>query len=502
MSGSSPNRCRTCWRTGHTSRAHAGLTSAELELVKAEGREFMGRGFRELGEPARDGDLFDQLRADTEAAELAAANNPANNPAADLASFEGPKQDTPDLLGALQASVDRARAGRAGAGDPGPLFARTDGAITGGMPGWSVDHADPPLAPTVGDFPAGFRDHFGITSPEVPKEEDPPTSPLPDEYYGRDPSPIDDGCLGEQGPQFAPWRTVLGPDGPKLITLPGVYDLEAAEYHDPQVTGDWLSNSDARQLIGRGCPAQFRYDKDHGVKQENDAFAMGHAVHARILGKGETIAVRPAEFDSWRTNASKAWRAEQEAAGRSVILPEQAEVVEAMAVAVHSKPDAHRLLSQPGRPEMSLFWVDPETGVRRRTMVDYLPSVVDEYGVMEPVDIKSADEVAPNEDMERKLYNHAWHRQGTTIADGIVALGLAAEVSFNFIVQSKTAPHIVTVVKLDAEAERIGHIENREALHVYKRCLETDEWPDFTPQGPVTLTVPVWVARLYEEDIR
>ena len=125
------------------------------------------------------------------------------------------------------------------------------------------------------------------------------------------------------------------------------------------MTGEWLSNSDARQLIAPGCPAQFRYDKDHGVKQENDAFAMGHAVHARILGKGETIAVRPAEFDSWRTNASKAWRAGQEALGRSVILPEQAEIVEAMARAMC-------IADSPNWPPDSMFQPAPHLPERPR----------------------------------------------------------------------------------------------------------------------------------------
>lgn len=315
-------------------------------------------------------------------------------------------------------------------------------------------------------------------------------------------------ATGAQGPQLVPWRTWRGPAEPPVITLPGVYQLDAREYHDPAITGDWLSNSDARQLIDDGCPAQFKYDRDHGVRQITDAFSMGHAVHARILGKGETIAVRPLVnpddpsqvWDSWRTNTAKAWRAEQEAAGRSVILPEQAAVVEAMAAAVHAKPRAHELLSQPGRPEVALFWVDADTGVKRRALVDYLPTVTNPAGVMEPVDIKSADSVAPTADMERRLYNHAWHRQAMTITDGILALGLAKWVEFYFVVQSKTAPHLVTVVKLDAEAEHIGRIENRRALLVYRECLETGVWPDYADE-PVSLSVPAWIARQYEDEM-
>jgi hypothetical protein len=305
-----------------------------------------------------------------------------------------------------------------------------------------------------------------------------------------------------------PWRTLLGPAEPIRITLPGVYELDATEYHDPAVTGDWLSNSDARQLIDDGCPAQFRYDRDNGVRKISAAFSMGHAVHAAILGKGEAIAVRPLVnpadpdevWDSWRKKSAQRWKAEQEAAGRSVILPEDAAIVEAMAAAVHQKPRAHELLSQPGRPEVALFWVDPVTGVKRRCLVDYLPDGPGPDGVMRPVDIKSADEVAPNDSMERKLYDHCWHRQAVTIADGIRALGLADEVHFHFIVQSKKAPHLVTVVDLDADAERIGGIQNMSAMLVYKECVETGVWPDYA-EDTVTLTVPPWISRLYEDEI-
>jgi hypothetical protein len=336
--------------------------------------------------------------------------------------------------------------------------------------------------------------------------------PAPDQvYYCRhcgadlmvDPEPVD-----PVDTPTPPWRTVRGPFEPIRITLPGVYELDANEYHDPAVTGEWLSNSDARQLTDDGCPAQFRYDRDNGVRKRSDAFAVGHAYHATVLGKGETIAVRPLVnpddpdqvWNSWRTKAAQNWKAEQEAAGRSVILPEDAAVVEAMAAAVHQKPRAHELLSQPGRPEMALFWIDPVTGVKRRCLVDYLPDAPGPDGIMRPVDLKSADEVAPNGSMEKKLYDHCWHRQAVTIADGIRALGLADEVEFYFIVQSKKAPHLVTVVVLDADAERIGGIENLEAMRVYQQCIESGVWPDYAPDT-VTLTVPPWIARIYEDDI-
>jgi hypothetical protein len=294
-----------------------------------------------------------------------------------------------------------------------------------------------------------------------------------------------------------PWRTALGPDEPIRVTVPGVYQLEAAEYHDPAVTGDWLSNSDARQLILPGCPAQFRWDRDHGVKKESDEFDLGHAVHTGVLGKGEMIVTRPAQWDSWRTAAAKAWRAEQRAAGRTVLDPPDMATAEGMIAAFRNCQTSADLLDQPGRPEIALFWVDEQTGVKRRCMIDWLPVAPDEDGLIQPVDIKTSKSVAPDYQMERSIYDYGYHRQAATIADGIVALGLAKWVEIVFLFQAKKAPYLVTPVILDDEALRIGRIENLAAMKVYRKCLETGVWPKYSEE-PVLMSVPGFVANLYE----
>src|SRR6185369_8740164 len=103
---------------------------------------------------------------------------------------------------------------------------------------------------------------------------------------------------------WVPWATPAGPDGPIRITLPGVYDLEADEYHDPAVTGDWVSNSDLREMTYPNVPAQWRYNRDHGVKEISDAFDFGHLWHHLVLGKGDAYQVFP-KLDG-RTREGKA----------------------------------------------------------------------------------------------------------------------------------------------------------------------------------------------------
>jgi|GEM_PF-905953 len=465
-----------------------------------------------------------------------------------------------DLLGALQGSVDRARAALAEARDRKATGDDAPTTATGPEPSpWVWDgtelvdtpQASEPAPSGLDEFRARAADAPDGTHP-LPGEPNPivltghdPASGLPltnvadyivervvdQEFRGKTPTQVADqftGLLpylsgpasvdpGEHDcepapdqvffcrhcgadltplpnpvPTWAPWRTELGPDGPLKICLPGVYDLPADVYHDPQVTGEWLSNSDARQLIAPGCPAKYRYNRDHGIRKESDAFDLGHAVHTRVLGKGEQIVARPDEWDSWRTKASQQWKAEQRAAGRTVILPEQLAVVEAMAASVWANEEARALLTQAGQAEACMFWIDEETGVQRRAMVDYLAG--------QPVDLKTAQSACPGFEMDAKIYKFAYHRQAATILDGIEALNLPYHGEFNLIYVETEAPYVPQVVKLDDIAQTVGRNENRSAIELYARCLETNTWPGYA-DGPVYASVPGYIARDHIEEM-
>jgi len=533
VSGSSPNRCRTCWRKGHTARAHAGLTNAELEVVKQDGREYMARGFRELGEPAPDGDLLDQLRADTEAAELGALRLSATDPE------PGPGSRVRDRHDRMwQNTQDYDHPG-------GANWQRSDDDGRTYLPDvatWvRVNEAGPVVALEL--FPMANDGLDVVASPEVPNEEDDDPAeaePLVWDRTEHDCEPAPDQVMfcrhcgadlmtveldnrsgrflpyGEQGPQFAPWRTPLGPDGPKLITLPGVYQLTAEEYHSFAVTGDWFSNSDAKKLL-TSCPAQFDYDRRHGVRKTSDAFDFGHVAHAIVLGQGERFEVfEPCKLDG-RTKEGKAQKRDVDAAraaGRTPIYGDQFAVIAAMAEAIKADPLPHELLTQPGRPEVCLFWVehvrvtDPKNSlygtvveVKRRAMIDHLPDMLDDGTTVRLVDYKTADEVKPDDNMRKKNYDYGYHRQASTYESAILTLfGRYAEVTF--LMQSKRPPHLIVPMQMDTPAMLVAAAQNHEAMQQWAECVAAGVWPGHVaPNTVATSGVPAWIERQYEEEI-
>lgn len=293
-----------------------------------------------------------------------------------------------------------------------------------------------------------------------------------------------------------PWATSAGPLARPRITLPGVYHLTDDEYHDPAVTGAWVSNSDLKAMTVDGCPAQWRYDRDNGVTDDREVYLFGKAVHAEVLGKGSSVVVRPAEWSDWRKAAARAWKAEQLAAGLVPVTPEEAETARAMAAAVHADPVAAEALSRPGRPEVAMFWREQLPSgrwVQRRGMVDYLTDDGD------PIDFKTAESANPNERMERAIYEYGYHRQAVTYEAAIVALGLSPTYpKMLFLFQQKRAPYLVTPVELDDRAAVVGEGETRAALEVYAECVESGVWPGY---GKAIMTIPEYRGREFDEEM-
>lgn len=280
------------------------------------------------------------------------------------------------------------------------------------------------------------------------------------------------------------------------ITMPGVYDIPAEEYHGDPVPGGSLSSSGARKLLAPSCPALFRYEQDNPPAARK-TFEIGHAAHQRVLGTGPELVLVDAE--RWDTKAIKAEVAEIRERGAIPLKRAELDKVNAMAAKLREHPEASRLFEPgTGHPEQSLFWTDEPTGVRRRARLDWLPAFNDGRRMLLP-DYKSCASAEPAA-LERAMDTYGYHCQGAWYLDAVRALGLADEqAAFLLIAQEKTPPYIVTVIEPDAMALRIARARNREAIELYVECATSGRWPGYSDRVELA-SLPTWTINRFIEE--
>jgi hypothetical protein len=106
-----------------------------------------------------------------------------------------------------------------------------------------------------------------------------------------------------------------------------------------------------------------------------------------------------------------------------------------MAAALRAHPIAVGCCSLTGKPEQSLFWVDPATGVWRRRGLDWLPEQ-HSTGRLILADYKTGKTASPTL-LERSLYDYGYHIQAAWYLDGVTALGLARDAAFLLITRRR-----------------------------------------------------------------
>jgi exodeoxyribonuclease VIII len=267
-------------------------------------------------------------------------------------------------------------------------------------------------------------------------------------------------------------------------TLTGIIpNLPEAEYHArPE-----LSSTGARLLLE--SPARFHYRQTH-PEPPKDSYSLGTAVHTKILGTGANVITYPDEHltpsGAVSTKAATvAWADEQRANGFVVIGTAQAAQVDGMSEAVLAHPEARHVLETVVGREVSIVTEIDGVAVRAR---------FDIYDGTNAADLKSARDASP------KGFNTAVGRYGYHIQDRFYGEAHTAVTGtelnpFKFLVVENVAPFLVGVYDLDFMWEDLAKERTAKARELYRRCVETGEWPGFPT---ATLTPPTWA--IYENE--
>lgn len=272
-----------------------------------------------------------------------------------------------------------------------------------------------------------------------------------------------------------------------------IYDMPIEDYHaHPAISKSGLD------LVNRS-PRHYQYERlESTEKKDRTHFAVGKAFHTLVLEPHlaeQSIVVRPSE---WPTKKDCGILIEDQKAAfaalhadKIIISAADKEMVARMADGVRSHPAANVVLAGNGKPEVSVFWTDPATGVRCRARFDWLR----EDGLI--VDLKSARNANPVW-FESDAYKHRYHVQDAFYSEAYRQVFGFEPKGFVFVAAEKEEPFLSGVFYATEEHMELGTLEYRKDLETYAKCLETGVWHGY-PDTIMPLNLPGYALRKLQQ---
>ena len=277
----------------------------------------------------------------------------------------------------------------------------------------------------------------------------------------------------------------------------GIHDgIPASVYHADPCPSPSLSSSAAADLLARS-PAHVRLhhprfrtaDGSRPADDETPAMAFGSVVHELALGKGGGFAVWTEE--TWRGKAAAEFRDSAVRAGQTPIKQADFDRAQAVVAAMRTQLDAMGLgyVLTEGKSEQVAVW--KSGGQYCRAMFDrWLPERREIW------DIKTTARSAHPDQIARLIPSMDYHTRSEFYLMGAEALtGLpsrAGGLGYQFLFVETSAPYCVTPCFLDLSLREHGRKRAQEAINIWSRCMETDNWPGYV-SAPAEIAAPGWV---------
>lgn len=267
---------------------------------------------------------------------------------------------------------------------------------------------------------------------------------------------------------------------------PGVY-----ENVPPEDYFSWDAVSNSKLNLLRRSPMHYK----HGYPESTPAMRLGSLVHSGVL---EPLAIakryvfmpdyashpdnKTAKGDrSFSSSTSFVKSMEDQFRkfhhDKEVVSEEDYNTMVGMATALSGNAVARDLLRD-GRSEVSVVWIDEDTGLTCKARADWLRP-----GVM--VDLKTTQDVG---EFERSVVRYGYHRQMAFYERGLSAHGI--EVTPWIIAVEKSAPYGSRCAPMADAALDLGQRELSELLLLLLDCKERDSWPGY--ENPTAWELPAW----------
>lgn len=224
--------------------------------------------------------------------------------------------------------------------------------------------------------------------------------------------------------------------------------------------------------------------------EPTDALRIGGAMHIRILEPhlfDERYIVAP-KVDR-RTKVGKAtWAAFQETLkGRECLTQAEFDSIDLMHKRLKEQ-DAYQYVTgrDPDDTELAIVWNDEATGILCKAKIDYARR--DAFILC---DLKSTGDCSEH-GFRRSIEKYGYYQQAAFYCDGWQALTGDAP-SFLFIAMEKTPPYCCCSYEPDDWTLQAGRNSYREALKLWKDCVDNDNWPGYNDGKVSLIQVSRWL---------
>ena len=270
---------------------------------------------------------------------------------------------------------------------------------------------------------------------------------------------------------------------------PGIYyDVPFEEYRE------WAGINQSSLKWAVRSMLHYRWNKDNPEPDDKECFRFGRLCHT---GKLEPVAaleryvVMPAfendpEFaENASPKATKAYKAKVAEFKRvnfdkEIVDSAWYQALRGILGALDANPRSREWFSAEGPAEVSIVWIDPETGLQCKARLDKWARHLRKIP-----DLKTA------QDCSRFHYScrdYLYHVQGAFYEDGIRIL-TGEDHQFCLVAVEKTAPFGCRAAPLPEDAIDTGRLIYRQCLRAIAKATESGVWPSY--ENPVEWEVPL-----------
>lgn len=225
-------------------------------------------------------------------------------------------------------------------------------------------------------------------------------------------------------------------------------------------------------------------------RKDRDALRQGRAGHTAVLEPDRFMleyAVFTAKDDDGklRIRRGKVWDAFAEVnADKTILTVPQYETAIAVRDAVREHDVASKLLSEKGKPELTIEWTHEGTGIRCVSRIDWLCSSL--------TDLKLTRDPSPMS-FSRDAGKFGYPFQLSMYREACIAARLG-ELPVKIIAAQNCEPFDVVVYELGEEILAHGKEQFEAAIVKLADCTAKKSWPGIAPHEPLELQLPAWAA--------